>query len=140
VLLDKGQEDDWFGSHFITTLIVTATVCLIALVIWEWFQKTPIIDVRMFKSFNFASANLMMFMLGILLFSALVLMPQFLQTLMVTPLSWRGLRFRREALSADGDAHRGQADDEGAGAIPDRAWLVFAVHCDVFIRRNGSIC
>src|SRR5258708_2625916 len=81
VLLDKGQEDDWFGSHFITTLIVTATVCLIALVIWEWFQKSPIIDVRMFKSFNFASANLMMFMLGILLFSALVLMPQFLQTL-----------------------------------------------------------
>src|SRR5882672_2262685 len=81
VLLDKGQEDDWFGSRFITTLIVTATVCLTALVIWEWFQKTPIIDVRMFKSFNFASANLMMFMLGILLFSALVLMPQFLQTL-----------------------------------------------------------
>jgi DHA2 family multidrug resistance protein len=82
VLLDKGQEDDWFGSHFITTLIVTATVCLIALVIWEWFQKTPIIDVRMFKSFNFASANLMMFTLGILLFSSLVLMPQFLQTLL----------------------------------------------------------
>src|SRR6201993_200027 len=82
VLLDKGQEDDWFGSRFITTLIVMATVCLISLVIWEWFHKTPIIDVRMFKSFNFASANLMMFMLGILLFSSLVLMPQFLQTLL----------------------------------------------------------
>jgi MFS transporter, DHA2 family, multidrug resistance protein len=82
VLLDKGQEDDWFGSKFITTLIVTATVCLISLVIWEWLQKSPIIDVRMFKSFNFASANLMMFMLGILLFSSLVLMPQFLQTLL----------------------------------------------------------
>jgi MFS transporter, DHA2 family, multidrug resistance protein len=82
VLLDKGQEDDWFGSRFITTLIVVATVCLISLVIWEWFQKSPIIDVRMFKSFNFASANLMMFTLGILLFSSLVLMPQFLQTLL----------------------------------------------------------
>ena len=81
ILLDKGQEDDWFGSHFITTLIVVATVCLLALVIWEWFQKTPIIDVRMFKSFNFASSNLMMFTLGIMLFSSLVLMPQFLQTL-----------------------------------------------------------
>src|SRR5467141_3699816 len=79
VLLDKGQEDDWFGSRFITTLVVVATVCLISLVIWEWFQKTPIIDVRMFKSFNFASWNLMMFTLGILLFSSLVLMPQFLQ-------------------------------------------------------------
>ena len=82
VLLDKGQEDDWFGSHFITTLAIVATVCLISLVIWEWFQKAPIIDVRMFKSFNFASANLMMFTLGILLFSSLVLMPQFLQTLL----------------------------------------------------------
>src|ERR1700676_561365 len=82
VLLDKGQEDDWFGSRFITTLVVTATVCLISLVIWEWFQKNPIIDVRMFKSFNFASACLMMLRLGILFFSALVLMPQFLQTLL----------------------------------------------------------
>jgi len=82
VLLDKGQEDDWFGSRFITTLIVTATVCLISLVIWEWYHKAPVIDVHMFKSFNFASASLMMFTLGILLFSSLVLMPQFLQTLL----------------------------------------------------------
>ena len=82
VLLDKGQEDDWFGSHFITLLTVTAVVCLVALVIWEWHQKAPIIDVRLFKNFNFASANLMMFTLGIVLFSSLVLMPLFLQTLM----------------------------------------------------------
>src|SRR6202040_3443377 len=82
VLLDKGQEDDWFGSHFITTLVVVATVCLISLVIWEWFHKAPIIDVHMFRSFNFASSSLMMFTLGILLFSSLVLMPQFLQTLL----------------------------------------------------------
>jgi MFS transporter, DHA2 family, multidrug resistance protein len=81
ILLDKGQEDDWFGSHFITTLIVIATVCLIGLVIWEWFAKAPIIDVRMFKNFNFGSSCLMMFVLGILLFSSLVLMPLFLQTL-----------------------------------------------------------
>src|SRR5580698_6815667 len=81
VLLDRGQEDDWFGSHFITTLVVIAAVSLISLVIWEWYHKTPIIDVHMFKSFNFASSSLMMFMLGIMLFSSLVLMPQFLQTL-----------------------------------------------------------
>src|SRR3979411_815329 len=63
ILLDKGQEDDWFGSRFITTLVVVSAISLIALVIWEWYQKAPIIDVRMFKSFNFASANLMMFTL-----------------------------------------------------------------------------
>src|SRR6202035_5081125 len=97
VLLDKGQEDDWFGSRFITTLVVVATVCLISLVIWEWYQKAPIIDVRMFKSFNFASSSLMMFTLGILLFSSLVLMPQFLQTLVGYTSQLAGL-----ALSAGG--------------------------------------
>ncbi len=97
VLLDKGQEDDWFGSHFITTLVVVAAICLISLVIWEWFQKTPIIDVRMFKNFNFASSSLMMFTLGIMLFSSLVLMPQFLQTLLGYTSQLAGL-----ALSAGG--------------------------------------
>jgi DHA2 family multidrug resistance protein len=97
ILLDKGQEDDWFGSRFITTLVVMASVCLISLVIWEWYQKAPVIDVRMFKSFNFASASLMMFMLGILLFSSLVLMPQFLQTLLGYTSELAGL-----ALSAGG--------------------------------------
>src|SRR6202051_2112760 len=97
VLLDKGQEDDWFGSHFITTLVVIATVCLISLVIWEWYHKAPIIDVRMFKSFNFASSSLMMFTLGILLFSSLVLLPQLLQTLVGYTSELAGL-----ALSAGG--------------------------------------
>lgn len=97
ILLDKGQEDDWFGSQFITTLAVIASVCLVALVIWEWFQKNPIIEVRMFKNFNFASASLMLFTLGILLFSSLVLMPQFLQTLLGYTSQLAGL-----ALSAGG--------------------------------------
>src|SRR5258708_28517739 len=97
VLLDKGQEDDWFGSHFITTLVVVSAVCLISLVIWEWYQKAPIIDVRMFKNFNFAFSSLMMFTLGILLFSSLVLMPQFLQTLVGYTSQLAGL-----ALSAGG--------------------------------------
>ena len=97
VLLDKGQEDDWFGSRFITTLIVVSTISLISLVIWEWYQKAPIIDMHMFKNFNFAGSSLMMFMLGIMLFSSLVLMPQFLQTLVGYTSQLAGL-----ALSAGG--------------------------------------
>ncbi len=82
ILLDKGQEEDWFGSRFIVTLMAIAIVCLTSLVLWEWRHKAPIIDVRMFSSFNFAVSSLMMFVLGVLLFSSLVMMPQFLQTLM----------------------------------------------------------
>jgi MFS transporter, DHA2 family, multidrug resistance protein len=82
VVLDKGQEDDWFGSRFILTLSITAAICLISLVIWEWLHQNPIMDLRLFKNFNFAMANLMMFTLGVVYFSSLVLMPQFLQALM----------------------------------------------------------
>jgi DHA2 family multidrug resistance protein len=82
IMLDKGQEDDWFGSHFILTLAVIAGVGLVSLVIWEWFYKNPIIEVRLFKNLNFLGANGMMFVLGIMLFSSLVMMPLFLQTLM----------------------------------------------------------
>jgi MFS transporter, DHA2 family, multidrug resistance protein len=97
IMLDKGQEDDWFGSHFITTLAVTAAICLVSLVIWEWFQKAPIMDVRMFKNFNFATANLMMFSLGVLYFASLVMIPQLLQTLMGYTATLAGL-----VLSASG--------------------------------------
>jgi MFS transporter, DHA2 family, multidrug resistance protein len=82
IMLDKGQEDDWFGSHFITTLAIVALVCLTALVVYEWFHDDPIVDVRLFKNANFAAANLMMFMVGAISFATTVLMPQFLQTLM----------------------------------------------------------
>jgi MFS transporter, DHA2 family, multidrug resistance protein len=82
IALDKGQEDDWFGSHFITTLIIIAVIGLVSMVIWEWFHKEPIVDVRLFKNFNFASTNVMFFVVGVVLFSSTVLLPQFLQTLM----------------------------------------------------------
>jgi len=82
IMLDKGQEDDWFGSSFITTLAVIAGICLTALIVYEWFHKDPIVDVRLFKNSNFATANMMMFMVGAVSFSTTVLMPQFLQTLM----------------------------------------------------------
>ena len=82
IMLDKGQEDDWFGSRFITTLAILAAVGLVSVVIWEWFYKNPIIDVRLYKNLNFLGANGMMFVLGLMLFSTLVMMPLFLQSLM----------------------------------------------------------
>jgi len=82
VMLDKGQEDDWFGSHFILILAILAAAGLISLVLWEWFRKDPIVEVRLFKNLNFLGANGMMFILGVMLFSSLVMMPLYLQTLM----------------------------------------------------------
>ncbi len=82
VMLDKGQEDDWFGSRFILTLAVLTAVGLLSFVIWEWFYKSPIVEVRLFRNLNFLAANGMMFVLGIMLFASLVMMPLFLQSQM----------------------------------------------------------
>jgi DHA2 family multidrug resistance protein len=82
IMLDKGQEQDWFSSQFILTLAVLAAVGLVSLVLWEWFHKDPIVDVRLFRNLNFLSANAMMFVAGIMMFSSLVMMPQFLQLLL----------------------------------------------------------
>jgi DHA2 family multidrug resistance protein len=82
IMLDKGQEDDWFSSQFIVTLAVLAAVGLASLVVWEWFHREPIIDVRLYRNFNFLGANVMMFVAGIMMFSSLVMMPQFLQILL----------------------------------------------------------
>jgi len=82
IVLDKGQEDDWFGSNFILTLSIISAICLVCLVIRELSVKEPIVDVRLFKNLNFATASLMMFMVGAGSFSTTVLMPQFLQSLL----------------------------------------------------------
>jgi len=82
IMLDKGQELDWFSSQFILALAVLAVVGLVSLAIWEWFHKNPIIDVHLFRNLNFLGANVMMFVAGIMLFSSLVMMPQFLQLLL----------------------------------------------------------
>jgi MFS transporter, DHA2 family, multidrug resistance protein len=82
IVLDKGQEDDWFGSNFILTLTVISGVFLFALIVWELIVKNPILDIRLFRNFNFATSCLMMFMVGAASFSTTVLMPQFLQSLM----------------------------------------------------------
>jgi DHA2 family multidrug resistance protein len=82
VVLDKGQRDDWFGSHFIVTMIVISAVALVAVCFWEWHHEHPIIDLHLFRDRSFAVGNLMMFMVGFALLSSTVLIPQFVQELM----------------------------------------------------------
>lgn len=82
MMLDKGQQDDWFDSNFIVAMAAMSIVCLTVLVVWELYHKHPIIDLRLFKYRNFAVANLLMFMLGFTLLASTVLIPQFVQILL----------------------------------------------------------
>jgi DHA2 family multidrug resistance protein len=81
-VLDKGQEDDWFQSPAILGFAIASAACIVAFVVWEWFEEHPVIDVRMFKSRTFASGAGLMLGVGILLYAPTVLLPAFEQLLM----------------------------------------------------------
>src|SRR4029077_903558 len=82
VMLDKGQREDWFSSHLIVTLGVLAVLGLGFAVFWELRQKEPIVELRLLGERNFFFSNVLMFMLGVLLYGSTALLPVFLQTLM----------------------------------------------------------
>jgi DHA2 family multidrug resistance protein len=64
VSLDRGQIDDWFGSPFITALIVIAVAGWIATILWERRNPDPIIDLRLLEHRNFASVRNSSFQTG----------------------------------------------------------------------------
>ncbi|HJX01130.1 MAG TPA: DHA2 family efflux MFS transporter permease subunit, partial [Terriglobales bacterium] len=82
IVLDKGQREDWFESNFIVVLSLIATGALIFVVVWEWKQKDPIIDLHLFRDRTFGISNLLMFMLGFALLGSTLLLPLFSQTLL----------------------------------------------------------
>jgi DHA2 family multidrug resistance protein len=82
IVLDKGQRDDWFESHFITNLAIISAVSLLFVIFWEWKHKDPIIDLHLFRDRTFGISNLLMFMLGFALLGSTLLLPLFMQTML----------------------------------------------------------
>jgi DHA2 family multidrug resistance protein len=85
-ILDKGQEDDWFGSNLIVFFTVMCVASLITLVFWELYQlrvgNRPILNLTLFKRKTFAIPFVLMFVLGFSLYGTTVLIPQMVQTLL----------------------------------------------------------
>ena len=82
VVLDRFQQDDGFASQSITLFFATTVFCGIALVWWELRHPQPVFDVRLFKYRSFATACVLMFLLGFTLYSTTQLLPQLAQTLL----------------------------------------------------------
>jgi DHA2 family multidrug resistance protein len=85
MVLDKGQDADWFASHWITATLALAVIALVAWVIWEWRHPNPIVELKLLKMWNFSAALFFMFILGMVLYGTTVLIPEFLQLQMGYP-------------------------------------------------------
>ncbi len=85
LMLDRGQQDDWFSSHLIVALVVVAVVCLVGFVIWELRSPDPVVRFRLLRHRTFAVGVTMSAVLGIALFGTTVLIPLFMQELLGFP-------------------------------------------------------
>ena len=82
IVLDKGQEEDWFASHWIATLAVVSIVALATLVIYELYVGHPVLDLRVFRLRTYAAGVCLMAIVGVVLYGSLVMLPIMLQTLL----------------------------------------------------------
>ncbi len=79
IVLDRGQEDDWFGSRFILLMAIASGVGLLLFLVWELLREDPIVDLRLLTNRTFAVANVLMLMLGFVLLGTTVLLPELVQ-------------------------------------------------------------
>ncbi len=82
IMLDKGEENAWFASNFIRFFGAMFVLGIIGLIWWEWNNKAPIMNLRLFKFKNFAICCLLMALVGGVLNASTVLQPQFMQQLL----------------------------------------------------------
>ncbi|AOY01115.1 DHA2 family efflux MFS transporter permease subunit [Jeongeupia sp. USM3] len=91
IMLDNGNDLDWFNSGFIVAMAVTAVVALTFLIAWELTDEHPIVDLSLFKSRNFrwgvVSLSLGMFCF----FGSTVIFPLWLQTVKGYTATWAGV-------------------------------------------------
>ena len=91
IVLDKGQEDDWFSSNFIRTLCVLTIIGLTAFIIRELTTEHPVVDLSVFKIRTYATGVFLMTVLGFVLYGSTVLIPLLLQTLLGYPALQAGI-------------------------------------------------
>ncbi|MDE1941990.1 MAG: DHA2 family efflux MFS transporter permease subunit [Betaproteobacteria bacterium] len=82
IVLDKGQQEDWFDSQFIVVMTAISVISLVVLPFWELRLRDPMVDVRLLLQRNFLVSNILIFMLGFILFGSTVLLPLFVQNLL----------------------------------------------------------
>jgi len=82
IVLDRGQDDDWFSSGLITALVVASALGFVLLTWRELSHSDPMVDLKLMRDPGFAVTFAMMLMLGFMLFGSTFLIPAFAQQLM----------------------------------------------------------
>jgi DHA2 family multidrug resistance protein len=79
IMLDRGEDDDWFSSGIIRTFAILAAVGLSTAIAWLLYTRKPVVDLRVFKDRNFMLGSLAIACFATLLYGSAVIIPQLAQ-------------------------------------------------------------
>jgi MFS transporter, DHA2 family, multidrug resistance protein len=82
IILDKGQEDDWFGATWIRWASVILVVALVAFLYRELTHDKPLVDLRVFRNRNFLTGCVLIFLFGAVVYGLVTILPLFFQELL----------------------------------------------------------
>ncbi|MDX7952020.1 DHA2 family efflux MFS transporter permease subunit [Lichenihabitans sp. Uapishka_5] len=91
IMIDRGEDDGWFGSPFIVTMGVLAFIGIFGAICWLLTAKQPIINLDVFKDRNFAMGSVLIGAMGAILYASAVLIPQLAQQQLGYDALWSGL-------------------------------------------------
>ncbi|MGC6387408.1 DHA2 family efflux MFS transporter permease subunit [Ewingella sp. S1.OA.A_B6] len=79
VMMDRGEDENWFNSAFIVTFALLAITGIVGAIYWLLYAKKPVVDLRCLKDRNFAVAGLLMAGMSVILYGSSVIIPQLSQ-------------------------------------------------------------
>ncbi len=82
IMLDRGQDDDWFGSTYIVVMALLAFLGIVGAILWLLVAKKPIVDLNVFKDKNFTAGCLMIGAMAMMLYGSAVIIPVFAQSIL----------------------------------------------------------
>ncbi len=91
IILDRGQQDDWFGTNWIRYGFVIMIGCLVGFVISQLTRKNTLVDLTIFRNRNFTLGCVLIFMFGAAIYGAVTLLPLYYQEMMDYSSWWAGL-------------------------------------------------
>lgn len=91
VMLDKGNDLDWFESDTIVMLAVISAIALSVFVVWELTDRHPVVDLHLFAKRNFLVGTTILSIGYMVFFGNVVVLPLWLQTQMGYTATWAGL-------------------------------------------------
>lgn len=91
VMLDRGEDEDWFNSQFVWIFAVLTVIGIVGAIYWLLYAKKPVVDLRCMADKNFAVSCLLMAGMAMILYGSSVVIPQLAQQDLGYTATWSGL-------------------------------------------------